>query len=179
MGVESSARVRALSPRGAMGLMQIMPKTYAELRAHYSLGLDPYDPRNNILAGVAYLREMQDHFGSPGFLAAYNAGLDRYERHLATGGPPPLETQDYVAMLMPMIEDQGVESRPAATLDLFAWLHSALFVPHGNVAPSADRPPFKSRPDQSPIVRRVVDLSALAPRSDGLFVRLAERTGSQ
>jgi soluble lytic murein transglycosylase-like protein len=69
-----------------MGLMQIMPKTYAGLRTRDHLGPNPYDPRDNIFAGVAYLREMQDRFGSPGFLAAYNAGPDRYERQLATGG---------------------------------------------------------------------------------------------
>lgn len=177
--IESGAHAYAVSPKGAMGLMQIMPKTYAGLRTRYHLGANPYDPRDNILAGVAYLREMQDRFGSPGFLAAYNAGPDRYERHLATGGPLPLETQDYVAMLMPMIEGRRAESRPAAAFALFAWLRSTLFAPHGSVAPSADRTPVKSAADRPPIVRRVVDLSALAPRSDGLFVRLAERTGSQ
>jgi hypothetical protein len=177
--IESGARAYAISPKGAMGLMQIMPKTYARLRTRYHLGPNPYDPRDNILAGVAYLREMQDRFGSPGFLAGYNAGPDRYEHHLATGRPLPLETQDYVAMLMPMIEGQRVESRPAATFDLFAWLRSALFVPHANVAQSADHPSLGRLADQPPTVRRVIDLSALAPRSDGLFVRLAERTGSQ
>ena len=70
-----------------MGLMQIMPKTYAELRARYHLGSNPYDPRDNILAGAAYLREMHDRYGSAGFLAAYNAGPDRYDEHLATGRP--------------------------------------------------------------------------------------------
>jgi hypothetical protein len=177
--IESGARAYAVSPKGAMGLMQIMPKTYAGLRTRYHLGPNPYDPRDNILAGVAYLREMQDRFGSPGFLAAYNAGPDRYERHLATGGPLPLETQDYVAMLMPMIEGRRAESKRAAAFNLFGWLHSALFVRHVSVAPSADRTSVRSLADQSPIVRRVVDLSALAPRSDGLFVRLADRAGSQ
>lgn len=162
-----------------MGLMQIMPKTYAGLRTRYHLGPNPYDPRDNILTGVAYLREMQDRFGSPGFLAAYNAGPERYERHLATGGPLPLETQDYVAMFMPMIEGQRAESRPAAAFNLFAWLRSALFVPHANVAQSADHPSLGRLADQPPTIRRVIDLSALAPRSDGLFVRLADRTGSQ
>jgi hypothetical protein len=162
-----------------MGLMQIMPKTYAGLRTRYHLGPNPYDPRDNILAGVAYLREMQDRFGSPGFLAAYNVGPDRYERHLLTGGPLPLETQDYVAMLMPMVEGRQPDSRPAAAFNLFAWLRSTLFVPHGDVVPRAGQVPVRSPADQPPNVRRVVDLSALAPRSDGLFVRLAERTGSQ
>ena len=68
------------SHAGAMGLMQVMPGTYDELRVRYpDLGDDPYDPHNNILAGTAYLREMYDIYGSPGFLAAYNAGPGRVE----------------------------------------------------------------------------------------------------
>ena len=66
-----------------MGLMQIMPDTWTELRTRHRLGRDPYDPRDNILAGAAYLREMHDRYGSPGFLAAYNAGPGRYEDYLA------------------------------------------------------------------------------------------------
>jgi soluble lytic murein transglycosylase-like protein len=82
MHVESSARQQAQSSKGAMGLMQIMPKTWSELRARYRLGADPYDPRDNILGGAAYIRELYDRYGAPGFLAAYNAGPGRYERHL-------------------------------------------------------------------------------------------------
>ena len=103
MHVESSAKQRARSSKGAMGLMQIMPKTWTELRARYGLGADPFDPRDNILAGAAYIRELYDRYGAPGFLAAYNAGPGRYERHLATGRPLPDETQAYVATLAPMI----------------------------------------------------------------------------
>ena len=85
MHVESVGDVRARSPKGAMGLMQIMPETYATLRARYALGANPYDPRDNILAGAAFLRELHDRYGTPGFLAAYNAGPRRYEEHLRTG----------------------------------------------------------------------------------------------
>ena len=74
MRVESAGDVRAISSAGAMGLMQVMPATWAELRVRHRLGGNPYDPRDNILAGAAYLREMHDRYGSPGFLAAYNAG---------------------------------------------------------------------------------------------------------
>jgi soluble lytic murein transglycosylase-like protein len=56
MHAESSAKQRARSERGAMGLMQIMPKTWTELRARHGLGADPYDPHDNILAGTAYIR---------------------------------------------------------------------------------------------------------------------------
>jgi len=66
--IESGARPYAVSSKGAVGLMQIMPKTYAGLRTRYHLGPNPYDPRDNILAGVAYLRELQDFTGLPGRL---------------------------------------------------------------------------------------------------------------
>lgn len=92
MAVESSGDVLALSPQGAMGLMQIMPDTWAGLRARHGLGANPYEPRDNILAGAAYLREMHDCYGSPGFLAAYNAGPARYEEYLTTGRELPTET---------------------------------------------------------------------------------------
>ena len=94
MRVESAGEVRAISPAGAMGLMQIMPATWADLRTRHGLGNDPYDPRENILAGAAYLREMHDRYGSPGFLAAYNAGPGAVER--AGGIPRNGETPRYV-----------------------------------------------------------------------------------
>jgi cell division septation protein DedD len=99
------------SPAGAMGLMQVMPETYQELQAEYGLGDDPYNPRDNILAGTAYIHEMYALFGSPGFLAAYNAGPARYEEYLTRRVPLPPETRRYVAMLAPRI--RGVS--PGAT----------------------------------------------------------------
>jgi soluble lytic murein transglycosylase-like protein len=94
---ESGGIVRIVSPKGAIGLMQVMPETYLELARRYRLGPDPFNPHDNILAGTAYLREMRDRFGSPGFLAAYNAGPRRYEQHLSTGRPLPDETIAYLA----------------------------------------------------------------------------------
>src|SRR3546814_9755923 len=64
MRVESAGRVLTISSAGAMGLMQVMPGTWAELRTRYGLGGDPYDARDNILAGTAYLREMHDRYRS-------------------------------------------------------------------------------------------------------------------
>ncbi len=93
------------SPVGAMGLMQVMPETYDELHDRYELGDDPYDPHNNILAGTAYLREMYDIYGSPGFLAAYNAGPKRLDDYLSNSRPLPDETRHYVAMIAPNIAD--------------------------------------------------------------------------
>ena len=87
MQIESAGDGRATSPRGALGLMQLMPATWIDLSARYGPGLDPFDPRDNILAGAAYLKEMYERFGLAGFLAAYHAGPSRYEQHLATGQP--------------------------------------------------------------------------------------------
>ncbi|WP_234685197.1 lytic transglycosylase domain-containing protein [Bradyrhizobium monzae] len=113
--VESAGDVWAKSPKGAMGLMQIMPQTWAELRLRYQLGNDPYDPHDNILAGAAYLRELQDRYGSAGFLAAYNAGPGRYEEHLA-GRALPAETRAYLQKLAPTIGSDI--SAPAAVARL-------------------------------------------------------------
>ncbi|WFP65642.1 MULTISPECIES: lytic transglycosylase domain-containing protein [unclassified Mesorhizobium] len=91
---------RPLTSRaGAMGLMQVMPKTYNEMRIEHGLGADPYDPLDNILAGTAYLRAMYDRFGFPGLFAAYNAGPERYDDHLQRGRPLPSETVDYLRKL--------------------------------------------------------------------------------
>lgn len=85
------------SSAGAVGLMQLMPLTWQEMRGRYALGGDPQDPHDNILAGTAYLREMIDRFGYPGAFAAYNAGPARYADHLSRGRPLPAETVAYVA----------------------------------------------------------------------------------
>lgn len=85
------------SPAGAMGLMQLMPATWAEMRAAHRLGPDPHDPRDNILAGTAYLRALYERFGYPGLFAAYNAGPSRYAEHLAGARRLPAETVAYVA----------------------------------------------------------------------------------
>jgi len=85
------------SRAGAMGLMQLMPGTWAEMRAKHDLGPDPHDPHDNVLAGTAYLRAMYDRFGYPGLFAAYNAGPKRYSEHLATGRRLPAETIAYAA----------------------------------------------------------------------------------
>jgi Transglycosylase SLT domain len=179
MRVESFGDARAVSPKGATGLMQVMPNTYAELRVRHRLGADPCDPRNNIFAGAAYLREMLDRYGAPGFLAAYNAGPARYDEHLIKGRPLPGETQDYVAKLAPMIGVPQGEDQKGGAFDLFAWLNAALFPQHADPYPGTALLAVRAQPDRSPAVRRVVDLSALAPSSEGLFVRLAIETGSR
>src|SRR6478736_5596345 len=114
MRQESGGEQQATSSAGAMGLMQVMPATYEGLRERYQLGDDPYDPHNNILAGTAYLREMYDRFGSPGFLAAYNAGPSRLDLYLSNGTPLPEETVSYVAAIAPLLGPGAPMSGPLA-----------------------------------------------------------------
>ena len=175
MHVESFGDIRARSPKGAMGLMQIMPETYATLRTRYALGANPYDPRDNILAGVACLRELRDRYGAPGFLAAYNAGPRRYEEHLLNGRPLPLETQRYVAMLAPIVGGGQMDDRPTAVADVGAWLHSLLFPARSGDKPAGEQSLFAAPPERQSAVRAPVDLTGLAPQSGNLFVhRIAE-----
>lgn len=115
MQQESGGQEQAVSPVGAMGLMQVMPDTYEGLRLRYGLGDDPYDPHNNILAGAAYIREMYDRFGAPGFLAAYNAGPDRVDSYLAGASHLPNETVNYLAAVTPNLGDGVPLSGPFAT----------------------------------------------------------------
>ena len=114
MRQESGGQEDVISWAGAMGLMQVMPDTYSDLRGRYSLGDDPFDPHNNILAGAAYLREMYDRYGAPGFLAAYNAGPNRLDRYLNNGTPLPEETINYVALIAPSLGAGTPMSGPLA-----------------------------------------------------------------
>ena len=101
MRTESAGRIGAVSSAGAMGLMQLMPGTWARQRTRFGLGGDPFDPRDNIMAGTSYLRELYDSYGASGFLAAYNAGPGRYEDWRDRGRPLPAETRAYVAKIAP------------------------------------------------------------------------------
>ncbi|PZU06774.1 lytic transglycosylase domain-containing protein [Sphingomonas sp.] len=85
------------SRAGAIGLMQLMPATWAAMRDAFRLGPDPDDPRANIMAGTAYLRLMYDRFGYPGMFAAYNAGPGRYAAYLSGKARLPSETIAYLA----------------------------------------------------------------------------------
>jgi hypothetical protein len=173
MQVESFGDVRALSPKGAMGLMQIMPESWATLRSRYGLGADPYDAHDNILAGAAYLRELLDRYGSPGFLAAYNAGPARYEDHLATGRALPAETQAYVATLAPVIGGEAIDDATAVDAVVRSWSEAPLFVVPA--ASDATKPPASSDPrsGRRSTVSPAQDWTGLAPQSPGLFVSIS------
>ncbi len=170
MHIESRGHVRAVSSKGAMGLMQVMPDTWIELRAHLRLGADPYDPRDNILAGAAYLREMHDRYGAPGFLAAYNAGPARYDDYLSSGRPLPAETIAYVAALAPLIGSDSLPGDVVTAADPLAWMRSPLFVARADGGGSADRVQDgrRSEVDRAAGSERVD--STTRPSNDGIFV---------
>jgi soluble lytic murein transglycosylase-like protein len=125
MQAESAGDPRAVSHAGAMGLMQVMPGTWSALREDHGLGADPFDPRDNIIAGTAYLRAMLDRYGTVGgMLAAYNAGPGRYDAYLSEGSPLPAETRAYVAMLAPRLDGAAPLPSRATVAD---WREAALF----------------------------------------------------
>jgi hypothetical protein len=171
MAVESVGDPAALSPKGAIGLMQVMPATWEELRAKHGLGAHLWQPRDNILAGTAYLREMHDRYGSvDAMLAAYNAGPGRYDEHLASGRALPAETVDYVAKIAPMIDGTAPITRAAGSSLSPSWRRAPLFFARSTDRDQDDADdflPLSGRPSNNP---PIVDLSALTPPSDGLFV---------
>ena len=129
MRQESGGRANATSHAGAMGLMQVMPGTYRELQARYGLGPDPYHPYDSIQAGTAYLREMYELYGSPAFLAAYNAGPRRLEDYLWGGRGLPNETRNYVARIGPRIE--GAHPTRRAPAEVYAAADIGTYIPAG------------------------------------------------
>ncbi|PZV40490.1 lytic transglycosylase domain-containing protein [Mesorhizobium kowhaii] len=171
---ESAGDRRATSRKGAMGLMQIVPETWSELRIRYGLGSDPYDPHDNIIAGSAYIRELLDRYGSPGWIAAYNAGPGRYEESLQ-GRRLPRETRAYVTAVSSAIGGDTAtratgQARPASS----GWRKAPLFVVQPQGKPAADSPPVEDPRDGVPRAQAVRDPSNVAPRSAGLFVAKAD-----
>lgn len=127
-----------VSHAGAMGLMQLMPGTWARMRARLALGRDPQDPRDNILAGSLYLRLLYDRFGYPGLFAAYNAGPGRYEAYLDQDLALPAETRAYLAALVAAThESEGAPTGTGAGLaaGLGATLRSGQGAGSGLAAP--------------------------------------------
>ena len=179
MRAESFGDVRAISPKGAMGLMQIMPETWAALRRRYGLGADPYDAHDNILAGAAYLRELHDRYGIPGFLAAYNAGPARWEDHVATGRALPAETRAYLARLAPIVGGGAADDTVLLAAVVRSWTEASLFPARTADPPSVSQPaPTTSSPRPS-ATRPAQDWTGLAPQSNGLFVALSSKEQSQ
>ena len=114
--VESNFQPRAVSPKGARGLMQLMPTTAAQLGVR-----DVFDARENIEAGVRHLRYLMDRYqGNMRLaLAAYNAGVDAVTR--SGGIPPYAETQAYVTRILNLLNESGGRQSPIATDALYRY----------------------------------------------------------
>ena len=165
MRVESAGEVGVTSSAGAMGLMQVMPQTYATLRARLGLGGNAYDPHDNIMASAAFLRDMHDRYGDAGFLAAYNAGPARYEEFRAGGRALPSETILYMARLGPMLGLDGGVALAVTVPSVVATPEAApIFVSlHGNVVVVGPR-----RNSTSNVQLAAADMQA-GDRAAGLF----------
>ncbi len=177
---ESAGDVRAVSSAGAMGLMQVMPDTWAGLRVRYGLGRDPYDPRDNIMAGTAYLREMFDRYGNVGaMLAAYNAGPGRYDEYRATGRPLPAETRAYVAALAPILggatATEAPSSAPPPPPD---WCEAPLFVMRPADTRAAAAPPSEAQSGDGRAAVPARDPAHAEPQDGSIFVASASDGGA-
>ncbi|MCH4559210.1 lytic transglycosylase domain-containing protein [Mesorhizobium jarvisii] len=172
---ESAGDQRAISRKGAMGLMQIVPETWLELRGRYRLGNDPFDPHDNIIAGSAYIRELLDRYGSPGWIAAYNAGPGRYEASLK-GRRLPRETRAYVAAILSAIGSAAATKAASPVRSTpIDWRKSPLFVVQPTEGTSAESDPvahFREGTSQRQAVREV---SNVAVASRGLFVGTGDK----
>lgn len=177
---ESAGDVRAVSSAGAMGLMQVMPDTWAGLRVRHGLGRDPYDPRDNILAGTAYLREMFDRYGNVGaMLAAYNAGPGRYDEHRVTGRALPAETRAYVAALAPILDGAAATEPPSsAPPPPPDWRDAPLFVMRPGDARAVAAPPFDAQSGDARATVPARDPADAESQGDSVFVADASRSGT-
>jgi soluble lytic murein transglycosylase-like protein len=143
LDAESGGRTRRdgqpiVSRAGAMGLMQLMPGTWAEIRTRLGLGPDPHEPRDNIVAGAFYLRQMYDRFGYPGLFGAYNAGPLRYDAYLRHRRVLPAETRTYIATIAGV--RTGAARPPRASRDpIFFWL--------SDLAPDRSARADRAKPD--------------------------------
>lgn len=172
MRAESAGKITATSHAGAMGLMQIMPRTWAQLRVRYRLGSDPYHPRDNIFAGTAYLRELHDRYGNPvGMLAAYNAGPGRYDEHLKNGRPLPQETRSYLAKLSRSLDGVPPNGPVNASAATESWTHAPLFLRQDNAPPVL-------RHSDTATIDQVTEKPQTSPAPEletSLFVALSQR----
>lgn len=108
MQVESGGRTilngrPIISRAGALGLMQLLPETYNDMRVRYRLGRDINNPHDNIIAGAAYLRALHRRYGFPSMFAAYNAGPKQFERDVVAGERLPAETRAYIRNVVHLV----------------------------------------------------------------------------
>jgi hypothetical protein len=120
-----------------------------------------------------YLRELLDRYGSPGFLAAYNAKPARYEDHLATGRALPAETQAYVTSLTPMIVGGTIDDATVVNAVVRSWTEAPLFVV-SNESTTAKSPESSNlRSGQRSTDSPAQDWTGLAAQSPGLFIGIS------
>ena len=162
MRAESGGDAHAVSSKGAVGCMQIMPPTWADLTARYALGTDPFDARLNMIGGALYLAELTRQFGPAGAYAAYNAGPGRYIRYAEGGALLPAETIAYVARM---------RGKPLPDLSVPArvhWQAAPLFLAHFDISEPAN----SRAASQSAGVERVEALDP-APQASASRVQIS------
>lgn len=126
IGVESGGDAKAVSNKGAQGVMQIMPATWHEVEGWFAaagtpLGTDAFEPKDNILAGTAYLKAQIDRFGLTNGIAAYNAGPKRVDAWISSGTALPTETKSYVAKVSARMGANDHAPVVIASVNIPAW----------------------------------------------------------
>jgi hypothetical protein len=170
MQVESSGRANAVSPKGAMGLMQLMPDTWSDMRARYHLGDNPFNPDDNIVAGAAYLKRLFEGFGASGFLGAYNAGPGHFRDYLAGLRPLSDETRRYLAKLARLLPELPIGAVLTSAGPAQDWRAGPLFAGEPGSGAVMTPPPGGPSLDSS----TKAPTFALAPQSVGLFANISK-----
>jgi hypothetical protein len=177
---EPDRTARTSLRKGGVGLMQLSPERWTELRHRYAFGTNPADPRDSILAGTAHLREMYDRYGSKDFLAAYIMGPTRYDERMKSGAPLPEETQAVVADLAPLM-GPGLKDVVGSTVraKAISWRNAPLFVAKTERSSNDEAIAGGAPTERSGKSQASTDQRSFAPRSDGLFARRGMEVRSQ
>ena len=177
MRAESGGRSHSVSRAGAMGLMQIMPRTWTTLSARFGLGADPFDVHANIMGGAAYLRLMWDRYGDITLmLAAYNAGPGRVDDYRMGRRQLPVETRNYVARIAPSLGTPAaarIASGPPVTVQ--SWRHAPVFASRHGSAILTDEAPVEAQSTPTDAGLQGALPLQVNQNNDRLFVPLAPR----
>jgi Transglycosylase SLT domain len=145
---ESGFNIRAVSPKGAQGLMQLMPQTASQLGVH-----NAFDPQANVEGGTRYLRELLERydFDLIKALAAYNAGPQRVEQY--GGVPPYYETKAYVARIVRDFNRKKLAEKSATSQTAAAPAHANTKKTNARASagkPASSKPPLQTRLGPAP-----------------------------
>jgi len=127
-----------VSSAGALGLMQLMPGTWSDMRVKFGFGPDPFDPHDNIFAGTAYLREMFNRYGYPNLFAAYQAGPRGLDEVLAGLKPLRETTRTYLESIVRDAEISPVASEKRPSTIPKTDSNSLFFVRAGDEKPASN-----------------------------------------